>query len=234
MTSPRLLQQPVRPFALNCELSRTCRTVWRAQPSDPAWHQRAGERDAIEPEAAAQGRWRRPLHPRPALRLPGDKLAYPTTTSHPFQRASRTSRRNSASTRSADVGSGPADIRPPVSAAEIAVTVFLRDAIRRGRTVQSLERSIRAVQGACRADPVCRLGGGRLVPRDEVLKLRQIGSDLEGHPTPRLSFVDVATGSLGQGHLRRGGDRPQRPPDRRRLPHPRAARRRRDAAAWTC
>ncbi len=33
----------------------------------------------------------------------------------------------------------------------------------------------------------------------ELLKLRQIGSDLEGHPTPRLPFVDVATGSLGQG-----------------------------------
>ena len=35
--------------------------------------------------------------------------------------------------------------------------------------------------------------------RDELLKLRTIGSDLEGHPTPRLPFVDVATGSLGQG-----------------------------------
>ena len=33
----------------------------------------------------------------------------------------------------------------------------------------------------------------------ELMKLRQIGSDLEGHPTPRLPFVDVATGSLGQG-----------------------------------
>src|SRR3954454_7441512 len=33
----------------------------------------------------------------------------------------------------------------------------------------------------------------------ELLKLREIGSDLEGHPTPRLPFVDVATGSLGQG-----------------------------------
>ena len=31
------------------------------------------------------------------------------------------------------------------------------------------------------------------------LKLRTIDSDLEGHPTPRLNFVDVATGSLGQG-----------------------------------
>src|SRR4051812_28995478 len=35
--------------------------------------------------------------------------------------------------------------------------------------------------------------------RSELLKLREIGSDLEGHPTPRLNFVDVATGSLGQG-----------------------------------
>ena len=33
----------------------------------------------------------------------------------------------------------------------------------------------------------------------ELLTLRQIGSDLEGHPTPRLRFVDVAAGSLGQG-----------------------------------
>lgn len=38
-----------------------------------------------------------------------------------------------------------------------------------------------------------------LFPRDEVMNLRKIDSDLEGHPTPRLSFVDVATGSLGQG-----------------------------------
>ena len=35
--------------------------------------------------------------------------------------------------------------------------------------------------------------------RAELLKLRTIGSDLEGHPTPRLPFIDVATGSLGQG-----------------------------------
>ena len=33
----------------------------------------------------------------------------------------------------------------------------------------------------------------------ELLKLRQFGNDLEGHPTPRLAFADVATGSLGQG-----------------------------------
>jgi transketolase len=38
-----------------------------------------------------------------------------------------------------------------------------------------------------------------LFPKSDLLKLRTIASDLEGHPTPRLSFVDVATGSLGQG-----------------------------------
>jgi transketolase len=37
------------------------------------------------------------------------------------------------------------------------------------------------------------------IPRAELLKLREFTSDLEGHPTPRLAFVDVATGSLGQG-----------------------------------
>lgn len=36
-------------------------------------------------------------------------------------------------------------------------------------------------------------------PVEELLDLRQIDSDLEGHPTARLPFVDVATGSLGQG-----------------------------------
>src|SRR5882757_4006916 len=38
-----------------------------------------------------------------------------------------------------------------------------------------------------------------LFPVEELLKLRRLDSDLEGHPTPRLSFADVATGSLGQG-----------------------------------
>ena len=37
------------------------------------------------------------------------------------------------------------------------------------------------------------------IKREELLKLRRLDSDLEGHPTPRLPFVDVATGSLGQG-----------------------------------
>ena len=36
-------------------------------------------------------------------------------------------------------------------------------------------------------------------PREHLLTLRRLDSDLEGHPTPRIPFVDVATGSLGQG-----------------------------------
>jgi transketolase len=37
------------------------------------------------------------------------------------------------------------------------------------------------------------------VPVEDLMKLRTFGCNLEGHPTPRLDFVDVATGSLGQG-----------------------------------
>src|SRR5437016_9562068 len=41
--------------------------------------------------------------------------------------------------------------------------------------------------------------GAGAFPPERLLSLRKIESDLEGHPTPRLPFVDVATGSLGQG-----------------------------------
>ncbi len=34
---------------------------------------------------------------------------------------------------------------------------------------------------------------------DELLTFRKLGSRLEGHPTPEIPWVDVATGSLGQG-----------------------------------
>src|SRR5437588_9339660 len=38
-----------------------------------------------------------------------------------------------------------------------------------------------------------------VVSDDELLTFRKFGSRLEGHPTPVLPWVDVATGSLGQG-----------------------------------
>jgi transketolase len=37
------------------------------------------------------------------------------------------------------------------------------------------------------------------ITEDELLTFRKMGSRLEGHPTPVLPWVDVATGSLGQG-----------------------------------
>ncbi len=36
-------------------------------------------------------------------------------------------------------------------------------------------------------------------PAERLNTLREFGSDIEGHPTPRLPWVDVATGSLGVG-----------------------------------
>lgn len=37
------------------------------------------------------------------------------------------------------------------------------------------------------------------IKKEDLLNLRKFDSDLEGHPTPKLPYVDVATGSLGQG-----------------------------------
>jgi transketolase len=40
---------------------------------------------------------------------------------------------------------------------------------------------------------------GGAITDEELLTFRKLGSRLEGHPTPVLPWVDVATGSLGQG-----------------------------------
>ena len=51
------------------------------------------------------------------------------------------------------------------------------------------------------ASPLCyalfRAAGA--ITDDELMTYRKLGSRLEGHPTPVLPWVDVATGSLGQG-----------------------------------
>lgn len=38
-----------------------------------------------------------------------------------------------------------------------------------------------------------------IIGQKDIQSLRRLDSDLEGHPTPRIPWVDVATGSLGQG-----------------------------------
>jgi transketolase len=40
---------------------------------------------------------------------------------------------------------------------------------------------------------------GGAFPVERLKTLREFTSDLEGHPTPRIPWVEVATGSLGQG-----------------------------------
>src|SRR5438046_8686671 len=37
------------------------------------------------------------------------------------------------------------------------------------------------------------------ISEEELLTYRQFDSIFEGHPTPKIPWVDVATGSLGQG-----------------------------------
>ena len=37
------------------------------------------------------------------------------------------------------------------------------------------------------------------IPQEQLMTLRQISSDLEGHPTPRCPWTPIGTGSLGQG-----------------------------------
>ena len=37
-----------------------------------------------------------------------------------------------------------------------------------------------------------------VIPKDKLLTLRQLSSELEGHPVPRIKGIRVATGSLGQ------------------------------------
>src|SRR3954469_863571 len=38
-----------------------------------------------------------------------------------------------------------------------------------------------------------------VISDEELMTYRQFGSIFEGHPTPRIPWIDVATGSLGQG-----------------------------------
>jgi transketolase len=87
-----------------------------------------------------------------------------------------------------------------MSAAEIVATLFFSEMRHDPRTPQHPHND-RFVLSKGHAAPILYAvwAEAGLFPREDLLKLRRIESDLEGHPTPRLSFVDVATGSLGQG-----------------------------------
>ncbi len=87
-----------------------------------------------------------------------------------------------------------------LSAAEIVATLFFGEMRFDPKNPKNIDND-RFVLSKGHAAPILYAAWAEagLFPREELLKLRRIDSDLEGHPTPRLSFVDVATGSLGQG-----------------------------------
>jgi transketolase len=87
-----------------------------------------------------------------------------------------------------------------LSAAEIVATLFFSEMHFDPKNPRNPDND-RFVLSKGHAAPIlyAAWAGAGLFPREDLLNLRRIESDLEGHPTPRLSFVDVATGSLGQG-----------------------------------
>jgi transketolase len=86
------------------------------------------------------------------------------------------------------------------SAAEIVATLFFAE-MRFFPSDPQNDQNDRFVLSKGHAAPILYAAWAEAgaFPRSELLKLRELTSDLEGHPTPRLPFVDVATGSLGQG-----------------------------------
>lgn len=86
------------------------------------------------------------------------------------------------------------------SAAEIVAVLFF-DVMRFRPRDPAAAEADRFVLSKGHAAPVLYAAWAEAgaLPPDSLATLRRIDSDLEGHPTPRLPFVDVATGSLGQG-----------------------------------
>jgi len=87
-----------------------------------------------------------------------------------------------------------------MSAAEILATLFF-GAMRLDPAQPASPANDKFVLSKGHAAPVlysvwAELG---LYPREHLLTLRRMDSNLEGHPTPELPFVAVPTGSLGQG-----------------------------------
>ena len=87
-----------------------------------------------------------------------------------------------------------------LSAAEIVSTLFFAEMCYEPRNPQNPDND-RFVLSKGHSAPILYAAWAEagLFPREELLTLRRLDSDLEGHPTPRLPFVDVATGSLGPG-----------------------------------
>ena len=86
------------------------------------------------------------------------------------------------------------------SAAEIMAALFFAE-MRYDPRDAANEDNDRFVLSKGHAAPIlyAAWAAAGIIEPDAVMTLRRLESDLEGHPTPRLPWVDVATGSLGQG-----------------------------------
>ena len=86
------------------------------------------------------------------------------------------------------------------SAAEIVAALFFAEMQYDARNPQNPDND-RFILSKGHAAPVLYAAWAEVgyLTRDDLLTLRRLDSVLEGHPTPRLPFVDIATGSLGQG-----------------------------------
>jgi len=87
-----------------------------------------------------------------------------------------------------------------LSAAELVAATFFH-AMKFDPADPNSLSSDRFVLSKGHAAPVlyAALAEAGVFPVSRLLTLRQFGSELEGHPTPLVSGVDAATGSLGQG-----------------------------------
>jgi transketolase len=87
-----------------------------------------------------------------------------------------------------------------MSAADVVAALFFAEMRYDPREPQNADND-RFVLSKGHAAPILYAAWAEagLFPREQLLTLRKLDSDFEGHPTPRLPFVDVATGSLGQG-----------------------------------
>jgi transketolase len=87
-----------------------------------------------------------------------------------------------------------------MSAAELMAALFFAD-MRFDPTQPQHPEADRLVMSKGHAAPLlyAMWAEAGFIPRERLTDLRLFTSNLEGHPTPRLPFVDVATGSLGQG-----------------------------------
>lgn len=95
---------------------------------------------------------------------------------------------------------GSGHVTSSCSAAEIAAVLFF-SVMRYDPSNPQYRGNDRFVLSKGHASPLLYAiwAEAGFLSQDELSRLRTLESDLEGHPTPRLPFVDVATGSLGQG-----------------------------------